>query len=57
MTERCVHGAGHPMFKIYGDNVHKVKVAWLTTGNGVGFEIFEFIDPPVKSQEEVNKDW
>ena len=23
-----------------------MKIAWLGTGNSVGFEVFEFIDPP-----------
>ncbi|PGH13189.1 hypothetical protein AJ80_06435 [Polytolypa hystricis UAMH7299] len=34
-----------PIFKIYGDDLHEVKTAFLTTGNGVGFEIFEFLNP------------
>ena len=45
------------MFKIYGGKLNKVKVAWLSTGNGVGFELFEFIDPPTKSAEEITKNW
>lgn len=35
-----------PIFKIYDSKLHKVKVAWLGCGNSVGFEVFEFIDPP-----------
>ncbi|KAF2011496.1 hypothetical protein BU24DRAFT_495670 [Aaosphaeria arxii CBS 175.79] len=35
-----------PIFKIYPPTLQKVKVAWLSTGNSVGFEIFEFTDPP-----------
>lgn len=31
---------------VYGKELNKVKLAIMTTGNGVGFEIFEFIDPP-----------
>ena len=34
-----------------------MKLAWLSTGNGVGFEIFELIDPPTKSADEVNAQW
>lgn len=37
--------------------MQKVKIAWLSTGNGVGFEIFEFIDPPTKSSEDANAKW
>jgi hypothetical protein len=35
-----------PLFKIYDSKLQKVKIAWLGTGNSVGFEVFEFIDPP-----------
>ncbi|KAF2468929.1 uncharacterized protein BDR25DRAFT_394690 [Lindgomyces ingoldianus] len=35
-----------PIYKIYDCKMHKVKIAWLGTGNSVGFEVFEFIDPP-----------
>jgi hypothetical protein len=34
-----------PIFKIYGDSLKQVKVAWLSAGNGVGFEVFEFVEP------------
>jgi catechol 2,3-dioxygenase-like lactoylglutathione lyase family enzyme len=34
-----------PIFRIYGDTLQKVKIAFLGTGNSVGFEIFQFIDP------------
>ncbi|KAH7146871.1 Glyoxalase/Bleomycin resistance protein/Dihydroxybiphenyl dioxygenase [Dactylonectria estremocensis] len=39
-----------PVFKMYGRQLQKVKVAFLTTGNGIGFEIFEFVDPPYNGQ-------
>jgi len=35
-----------PIFKIYEGKMKAVKVAWLGTGNSVGFEVFEFVDPP-----------
>jgi catechol 2,3-dioxygenase-like lactoylglutathione lyase family enzyme len=44
-TDRDVDGPESPIFKIYGNKLNKVKSAWLACGNGVGFEIFEFIDP------------
>jgi catechol 2,3-dioxygenase-like lactoylglutathione lyase family enzyme len=34
-----------PIFKIYPSSLQKVKCAWLSAGNGVGFEVFEFIEP------------
>jgi len=40
--------------KVYGDKLHKVRIAWLTTGNSVGFELFQFIDPPVKQPDLEN---
>jgi hypothetical protein len=45
MTKRTEMPDG-PIFKIYGNKLQKVKVAFLSTGNSVGFELFEFIDPP-----------
>ncbi|OAL05174.1 Glyoxalase/Bleomycin resistance protein/Dihydroxybiphenyl dioxygenase [Phaeosphaeriaceae sp. SRC1lsM3a] len=40
-----------PIFRIYGDTLRKVKIAYLGTGNGVGFEIFEFIEPRHREPE------
>ncbi|KAL1611842.1 hypothetical protein SLS60_000063 [Paraconiothyrium brasiliense] len=37
-----------PIYRIYDSKLNKVKIAWLGTGNSVGFEVFEFIDPPNK---------
>ncbi|KAF2026879.1 Glyoxalase/Bleomycin resistance protein/Dihydroxybiphenyl dioxygenase [Setomelanomma holmii] len=34
-----------PLFRIYGDSLRKVRIALLGTGNGVGFEVFEFVEP------------
>ncbi|KAH7037071.1 Glyoxalase/Bleomycin resistance protein/Dihydroxybiphenyl dioxygenase [Microdochium trichocladiopsis] len=33
------------LFRIYGARLHEAKVALLLAGNGVGFEIFEFVRP------------
>lgn len=30
---------------VYGGKLHDVKVAYLGTGNQIGFEVFEFITP------------
>ncbi|KAF2494582.1 Glyoxalase/Bleomycin resistance protein/Dihydroxybiphenyl dioxygenase [Lophium mytilinum] len=38
-----------PIFRIYDSRLHKVKVAFLATGNSVGFELFQFIDPPMSA--------
>lgn len=37
------------IFQIYPDNLNEVKLAKMTTGNGVGFELFEFINPGFES--------
>lgn len=37
-----------PIFAIYGSSLHEVKLAYMATGNGVGFELFEFINPAFK---------
>ncbi|KAF2668107.1 Glyoxalase/Bleomycin resistance protein/Dihydroxybiphenyl dioxygenase [Microthyrium microscopicum] len=34
-----------PIFKIYGAALKEVRVAYMTSGNGVGIELFQFIDP------------
>jgi catechol 2,3-dioxygenase-like lactoylglutathione lyase family enzyme len=57
MTDRSVDGPDNPIFKIYGGKLNKVKVAWLSAGNSVGFELFEFIDPPTQKAEDIRKDW
>lgn len=31
---------------VYAKELNSVKLAIMTTGNSVGFEIFEFVDPP-----------
>ena len=33
------------IFAIYPSSLNEVKIAYMATGNGVGFEIFEFLDP------------
>lgn len=40
-----------PIFRIYPESLQEVKLAKMATGNGVGFEIFEFINPAMKAAE------
>ncbi|KAF2111434.1 Glyoxalase/Bleomycin resistance protein/Dihydroxybiphenyl dioxygenase [Lophiotrema nucula] len=51
MTDRA-SSPDAPIFKIYDNALHKVKIAWLGTGNSVGFEVFEFIDPGHKPKPD-----
>jgi catechol 2,3-dioxygenase-like lactoylglutathione lyase family enzyme len=49
-TPRCTRRAetpNAPVFRVYDSRLQEVKVAFLTTGNGIGFELFQFIDPPM----------
>lgn len=55
--DRIADGKDHPMFRIYGNDLNTVRLAWLSAGNGIGFEIFEFVDPPVKSAEELRREF
>lgn len=57
VNDQSVDGTDAPLYRIYGESLRKVKIAWLSTGNSVGFEIFQFIDPPTDSAETVLKDW
>jgi catechol 2,3-dioxygenase-like lactoylglutathione lyase family enzyme len=36
------------IFSIYGSSLQEVKLAYMATGNGVGFEVFQFLDPGFK---------
>lgn len=40
-----------PIFGIFGESLNEVKLAWMTTGNGVGFELFQFVDPAFKKND------
>lgn len=48
-TDQCA-----PIFRVYENKLHKVKLAFLSTGNGVGFELFQFIDPPMSEPASFN---
>ncbi|KAL2864267.1 Glyoxalase/Bleomycin resistance protein/Dihydroxybiphenyl dioxygenase [Aspergillus lucknowensis] len=37
------------IFSIYPPELNEVKIAYMSTGNGVGFEVFEFVDPPAQA--------
>ena len=46
--------AGMRFAQMNGPTFRKGRVAYLTTGNGVGFEMFEFLDPRT---ERLKDDW
>jgi hypothetical protein len=39
---------------IHGPNLKKMRIVWLSSGNQVGFEIFEFIDPKAERRTNDN---
>ncbi|OAG35134.1 hypothetical protein AYO21_10701 [Fonsecaea monophora] len=43
---------GPTLRQIYGPGLEEMKLAILSTGNGVGIEIFEFTNPPYKGPSE-----
>lgn len=55
--DRSKDGDDAKAFRIYGDQLNKARIAFLTAGNGVGFEIFEFIDPPTVPAEKLKENW
>ncbi len=42
---------------IFKGLLKEVKVAWLKTGNGVGLELFEFINPKAEQHTDVFGSW
>lgn len=40
------------LFRVYGQQCNKVKLATLTSGNAVGLELFEFVDPKMAHPAE-----
>ena len=42
------------IFKIYPASLQRVRVAYLSAGNGVGVELFEFQEPRIQQGAEAN---
>ncbi len=43
--------------KIFGTNFKRVNVVWLSSGNSVGFELFEFEDPEAEQRANNFEYW
>lgn len=43
---------GSSKFSVYPESLQELKVALMTTGNGIGLEIFEFIEPKTYVPED-----
>jgi catechol 2,3-dioxygenase-like lactoylglutathione lyase family enzyme len=50
---------GGSIFKIYPQSLNRVKVAYLSAGNGIGVELFEFMDPKIQTgcEAEFERDY
>lgn len=42
------------LFRIYPEELQSVKIAFLVSGNGVGIELFEFIEPKMEEPAAFN---
>lgn len=42
------------IFQIYPRDLRRVRIAWLSSGNGVGVELFEFQDPRIQPGNEAS---
>jgi catechol 2,3-dioxygenase-like lactoylglutathione lyase family enzyme len=45
---------GMALKDIHGPNFKKMRVVWLSSGNQIGFEIFEYIDPRAERRIDDN---
>lgn len=50
-TNRC-ENPDAATFGIYPETLNEVKLTWAVTSNGVGYELFGFIDPKHEPQQE-----
>ncbi|OBG60649.1 glyoxalase [Mycobacterium sp. E3305] len=49
MGPRVLEGAGHPeAASVFGSRFRRAWQAHLLTGNSVGIELFQFVDPPTR---------
>lgn len=42
---------------IHGPKLKKMRMAWLTSANQVGFEIFEYVEPKAEKREDSFEYW
>jgi catechol 2,3-dioxygenase-like lactoylglutathione lyase family enzyme len=48
---------GEAVRDIHGSNLEKMRIVWLSTGNQVGFEIFEYIEPKAQRRQDNFEYW
>ena len=48
---------GKAVADIHGPQLQNMRIAWLSSGNQVGFEIFEYIEPKAQRRKENFEYW
>ena len=48
---------GRAVRDIHGSDLKKMRIAWLSSGNHVGFEIFEYIEPKAQRRQDNFEYW
>lgn len=48
---------GRAVRDIHGPDLKKMRMAWLSSGNQVGFEIFEYVEPKAQRRKENFEYW
>lgn len=48
---------GPKVLDVLGGKLEHLKIAHMSTGNGVGFELFEPVDPPLEKRENTIEFW
>jgi hypothetical protein len=48
---------GRAVVDIHGPDLKKMRMAWLSSGNQVGFEIFEYVQPKAQRRKENFEYW
>jgi hypothetical protein len=48
---------GRAVRDIHGPGLKKMRMAWLSSGNQVGFEIFQYIEPKARRRTENFEYW
>ncbi|MEJ7642789.1 MAG: VOC family protein [Candidatus Nitrosocosmicus sp.] len=44
---------GMALRDIHGPNLEKMRMVWLNSGNQVGFEIIEYVEPTAQRRQEI----
>jgi len=48
---------GNVLRNIFGSKFKRLKIVWMSSGNNVGFEIFQFVNPKQETKNQRIKYW